>query len=214
MLLLALLLLQAPKVTLLRAADAEAPVRIERVSLAHKEVHTIGANETVILYSLDGRATDDKGTTLVREDALYASGTSVTLQAEKSARMLRFTLQNAAPQTRHLYKKTRAVSAHSIAANKGTARIVFATTETGEPSWVFDILDVDGGAVVPTHKHDDAVEIIVVVSGSAITVVDGTMSTAPVATIAKGALHSAKFPTKTRALQIYAPAGPEQRFRN
>ncbi len=211
MLLLTLLLLQAPSITLLRAADAVAPVRIERIELGHHDRHVVRANETVILYALDGSAT--RGEAFAQDDALYSSGTSLTLTADKSLTLVRFTLERATPKKRKLLKHTQALPAYAIAAKKGSARIVFEPSETDEPSWVFDCLDVQAGANVPEHKHQDAVEIVLVVRGEAATVVDGTGKNDALVTIPKGALHSATFPIETRALQLYTPAGPEQRFR-
>ncbi len=75
------------------------------------------------------------------------------------------------------------------------------------------------GAQVPEHTHDQAAELIYILSGSARMTLDGkeTVVVAGMAIyIPAGVKHSLVLDSKVeplRALQVYTPGGPEQRFK-
>jgi quercetin dioxygenase-like cupin family protein len=75
------------------------------------------------------------------------------------------------------------------------------------------------GAVVPEHSHDTSAELIYILAGHGTMVLDGkeTMVREGMAIyIPAGVKHSLKVDTKIeplRAIQVYTPGGPEQRFK-
>ncbi|HZS38287.1 MAG TPA: cupin domain-containing protein [Polyangia bacterium] len=79
-----------------------------------------------------------------------------------------------------------------------------------------DWLEAEAGAAVPPHKHDDSDELIYVVAGRATTTVEGARLAAKpgdLLYIPKGAEHAMTVDERLTAVQIYSPAGPEQRFK-
>jgi quercetin dioxygenase-like cupin family protein len=80
------------------------------------------------------------------------------------------------------------------------------------------VLEMDPGSEMPRHAHTGATELLYVISGSGKVTVGGeTQSFTPNSAIYVPAdqPHSAKMSNSgpIMAVQIYAPAGPEQRFR-
>jgi quercetin dioxygenase-like cupin family protein len=69
---------------------------------------------------------------------------------------------------------------------------------------------------IPPHKHD-ADELIYVIAGRGTTLVGGApqpVAPGALVTIPAGAEHSLTVDEKLTAVQVYAPGGPEQRFKN
>ena len=90
--------------------------------------------------------------------------------------------------------------------------------KTGNKALYVGILEADPGAVVPRNSHPGSAEILYVVSGAG----DVMIGSEKIAFGAEEALHipdgqphAAKFagPDKTVMLQVFAPAGPEERYR-
>ena len=103
---------------------------------------------------------------------------------------------------------------HIIAGGKGQATLLH-NTQTGSDV-ALSILVLQQGASVPEHKHETSGELLYILEGEVETMVVGKVYRAAVGDavfIPKDQLHSAKV-TKgpVRAVQIYSPAGPEQRF--
>ena len=104
----------------------------------------------------------------------------------------------------------------TIAGGKAKVRILLDKESTGEEAAYLGVLEADAGAKVPEHKHDKSDEILFVVKGDAKTVIGGAATPGEDETavhIPENTLHTATFAAPTRAIQIYAPAGPEQRFK-
>ena len=104
-----------------------------------------------------------------------------------------------------------------IAGGKGVARILLEEKSTGSSAMALSVMEFDGGAELPRHAHTSASELLYVISGSGkVTVAGQTMSFGSDTAIYIPAdqPHAAKMSGgSTLAVQIYAPAGPEQRFR-
>ena len=105
-------------------------------------------------------------------------------------------------------------------AGKGNVKIkpLLDPAKTGNSALYVGILEADPGAVVPRNSHPGSAEILYVVSGSG----DVMIGSEKIAFGAEEALHipdgqphAAKFagPEKTVMLQVFAPAGPEERYR-
>jgi quercetin dioxygenase-like cupin family protein len=104
----------------------------------------------------------------------------------------------------------------AIAGGKARVRLLLDQAATQDASAYLGLLEADAGATVPLHKHDTSAELLFILSGRAKTVIAGQEVPAEDSTaiyIPDGAQHSAVFTATTRAVQIYAPGGPEQRFK-
>jgi quercetin dioxygenase-like cupin family protein len=99
------------------------------------------------------------------------------------------------------------------AGDKGHVKLLL----DGTPAHVaLDVLVSDAGAVIPTHKHASQDEELFFVAGrSSVTVGKESLETAPgdALRIPAGATHAVKVAEALQAIQIYAPNGPEQRFK-
>jgi quercetin dioxygenase-like cupin family protein len=106
----------------------------------------------------------------------------------------------------------------SILGGKGTARIVLDEAITGSNAMAVDLVEFAPGAEIPRHEHAGNTEILYVVSGGGNLVVGSekhAFGAEHVLHLPPSQPHGAKIAggEKTIAIQFYAPAGPEQRFR-
>lgn len=79
-----------------------------------------------------------------------------------------------------------------------------------------DLLEADTGATIPSHKHATQDEELFVLDGSAETTVGKNklaVAAGDAVRIAANAPHAVKVVTPLKAIQVYAPGGPEQRFK-
>jgi mannose-6-phosphate isomerase-like protein (cupin superfamily) len=105
-----------------------------------------------------------------------------------------------------------------ISQGKGTA-ILLVNEETGARAASLGVLELEAGAGVPEHLHEDSVEMLYVEEGTAEMTVEGKV--VPVRAgdavyIPARVRHSARIPEgapRFRAVQVYVGPGPERRFR-
>jgi quercetin dioxygenase-like cupin family protein len=105
-----------------------------------------------------------------------------------------------------------------ILSGKGTARILLEQKVTGSPALALSLLEFAPGAEVPRHSHPGASEVLYVLSGGGDVMVGSEKVPFGPETaihIPGDQPHGATFTSAEPrvAVQIYAPAGPEQRFR-
>ncbi len=110
-----------------------------------------------------------------------------------------------------------ATPAHTFAKGLGTAQVFF-DAASGSPEVALALLVLKPGAAVAAHVHADSVELLYVLEGQAeMRVGAETLTIGPgdAARIPKGVEHTARVLGKRslRALQLYMPPGPEQRFK-
>ncbi|MCC6806146.1 MAG: cupin domain-containing protein [Deltaproteobacteria bacterium] len=106
---------------------------------------------------------------------------------------------------------------HTIAGGAGTAAVLLDRMNLGHGSFALSRLTMRAGAEVPRHVHESADEILLAVEGEAFMLVAGKAAklvAGEAVRIPKGTEHSARVPKRFTALQIYAPSGPEQRFKS
>jgi mannose-6-phosphate isomerase-like protein (cupin superfamily) len=100
-----------------------------------------------------------------------------------------------------------------IAGGKGTAKLML--DGAGAPL-ALDRLTAEKGTKMPPHKHDDSDEYLYILAGRGTTTV-GTQivkwGPGDALFIPKGTEHSTTIDEKLDAVQVYSPAGPEQRFK-
>jgi quercetin dioxygenase-like cupin family protein len=106
----------------------------------------------------------------------------------------------------------------TIAGGKGRVRMLLSPENTGGSSASLDVLEADPGLEIPRHEHAGSAEILYVVSGAGeLTVGAEKIPFGPdeAIHIPENQPHAVKFtgPDKTIMIQLYAPAGPEQRFK-
>jgi quercetin dioxygenase-like cupin family protein len=99
---------------------------------------------------------------------------------------------------------------------KGGARILFDEKNTGTPALSVALLDLERGAELARQEHPGTTELIYVLDGGG-TLTVGSEShrfgSAEVLHIPADQPHTVKFGEKSAVIQIFAPAGPEQRAR-
>jgi quercetin dioxygenase-like cupin family protein len=110
-------------------------------------------------------------------------------------------------------------AAHSIAGGKAKARFLLDEEAIGNPDIYVGLLEAEAGAEVGQHAHAGSEELLYVLSGDGgeLTVGSDKIRFGPEQAIhlPEDQPHAVKFhgDSKTVVLQIYAPAGPEQRWK-
>ncbi len=108
--------------------------------------------------------------------------------------------------------------AFGLANGKGTVRLLM-DQQTGSKEAAISEMVLAPGAVVPVHQHETSGEYLYLLEGWAIFLIDGRQHEARAGDTVyfpAGIEHSAKVQGKhlpLRVLQVYAPPGPEQRYR-
>jgi quercetin dioxygenase-like cupin family protein len=120
------------------------------------------------------------------------------------------------PASAPIVRRGAALPTHSIAQGKGSAKILY-DAGSGAPEAAMTLLVLEPGAAVPPHVHATSVEMLYLLDGAAGMQVGGeklTLEAGDAARIPMGVEHSARVlgDRALRALQVYSPAGPEQRF--
>ncbi len=101
---------------------------------------------------------------------------------------------------------------------KGKIKPLLEPAKTGNRALYVGILEAEPGAEVPRNAHPGSAEILYVISGGGtVTIGSEKLAFGPeeVLHIPDGQPHAAKFtgPERTVMLQVFAPAGPEERYR-
>jgi quercetin dioxygenase-like cupin family protein len=98
----------------------------------------------------------------------------------------------------------------------GPAQIFAEPATTTDKTFSASVLTLAAGASVPEHVHANETELLYVLSGSGTMTVKGVeMAIVPtsVVQVPPNTKHAFKAAAEVRAVQIYTPAGPEQRFK-
>ena len=110
-------------------------------------------------------------------------------------------------------------ASHSIAGGKAKARFLLDESSIGSQDIYLGLLEAEPGAEVARHSHEGSEELLYVLSGDGgeLTVGSDKLRFGPEQAIhlPDDQPHAVKFhgDSKTVILQVYAPAGPEQRFK-
>ena len=106
----------------------------------------------------------------------------------------------------------------TVFGGKGKIKPLLEPAKTGSRALYVGLLEADPGAEVPRNSHPGSAEILFVLSGAGVMTVGSEK--VPFAAdealhLPDGQPHAVKFtgPEKTVMLQIFAPAGPEERYR-
>jgi quercetin dioxygenase-like cupin family protein len=106
----------------------------------------------------------------------------------------------------------------TVFAGKGKIKPLLEPAKTGVKALYVGILEAEPGAEVPRNSHPGSAEILYVMSGAgAVTIGSEKLSfgAEEALHIPDGQPHAARFtgPEKTVMLQVFAPGGPEERYR-
>jgi quercetin dioxygenase-like cupin family protein len=105
----------------------------------------------------------------------------------------------------------------SVARTYGPATIYLDDSVANGTPLAASVLELPAGAKVPAHVHGKENELLYVLTGRGVMTVAGTdvvVSPTSVIQIPQGTEHAFAATEPVRAVQIYTPAGPEQRFKN
>jgi quercetin dioxygenase-like cupin family protein len=158
-----------------------------------------------------------QGITPAVGDVLYASGAlSFELVGKAGANLLQIeSTVEAKPGTtaRLEHIDARRLRAYPIADDRGDVRLFL---DEVEPLFAVDRLCAKKKASVPEHQHPGSDEIVYLMTGRAVvTVGDEPYTEKPgdLVSIPRGTPHAFVVTEDMCAVQVYAPAGPEQRFK-
>lgn len=106
----------------------------------------------------------------------------------------------------------------ALPGGKSRVRMLFTPENTGRVNLYFGMLEADPGMEIPRHQHDGSAEILYVLQGGGELTVGSEkipFGADEAIHLPEGQPHAARFigPDKTIMLQLYAPAGPEARFK-
>ena len=105
----------------------------------------------------------------------------------------------------------------SAAKTFGPATIYAEPAVTSDKTFSAAILQLKAGAAVPEHVHAGETELLYVLAGAGTMTIAGTqiaVTPTSVVQIPPNTKHAFIASADVKALQIYTPAGPEQRFKN
>ena len=110
------------------------------------------------------------------------------------------------------------VTAIPVFGGKARVRMLLSPKDTGHANAYLGLLEADPGTDIPRHSHAGSAEILYVVSGSGeVTIGSEKIAFGPEEAIhiPDGQPHAGKITGSDKAVivQIYAPGGPEERFR-
>jgi quercetin dioxygenase-like cupin family protein len=98
----------------------------------------------------------------------------------------------------------------------GHVRLLLDPATTKRPEISVGVLLLDGVAAVPEHQHATQTELLYLIEGAGTMVVGGAkvpITSTSAVQVPPGVRHSFAASDPVHAIQIYTPAGPEQRFK-
>lgn len=137
---------------------------------------------------------------------VFEEGSSLELPLHFTAPAAQYTVDQA-----HVERRELAGGSLRVA-------VVLDAASTGDPGVAVSIMEIAEGATVPLHRHPESQEILYLLEGTgqlwglagegkATKVGAGWLLRFPA-----GTAHAYRATSRNLALQLYAPAGPEQRF--
>ncbi len=98
----------------------------------------------------------------------------------------------------------------------GAVALALDPTRTKLPDVSAALLTLDAGSAVPEHQHATETELLYILEGAGVVTVGGTrlpVTATSVLQLPPGVPHAFSASATVRAIQLYTPAGPEQRFK-
>ncbi len=98
----------------------------------------------------------------------------------------------------------------------GSVRLTLDPALTKRPELSVAVLSLDAGAAVPLHQHATETELLYLLEGAGTMTVAGAevpVTATAAVQVPPGVPHAFTASAPVRAIQLYTPAGPEQRFK-
>lgn len=198
-------------------ADGAVQARLRKLALRKGAHQAERVSHPTAWYVLDGAVSLRLEASRLRAQAgdvaFLGSEGSVELVAETAAELI--VVESAAPPAASgglVVRGAASTPPLSVAGGKGTARLFL----DGVPApFALDQLCAKRGAEVPRHEHA-ADELLYIVKGRGETTLGertDVEKAGAFVTIPKGTPHALRVIQDLCAVQVYAPAGPEQRFK-
>jgi quercetin dioxygenase-like cupin family protein len=123
-----------------------------------------------------------------------------------------------APGSRELpaYQLVRSAAAQSLARPGGQVQLLLDPVATRVPAVSAALLTFAAGTAVPRHQHTAETELLYILEGAGtLTLGELSLPVTPtsVLSIPRGVPHAFVASAPLRAIQLYTPGGPEQRFK-
>jgi quercetin dioxygenase-like cupin family protein len=148
------------------------------------------------------------------DDLAWVRGPATLERVEKTVPVVLRIVLAGGPGGHPLIVRKTAAHSYPIAGGKGSVTLFL--DGSGEPIAV-DLLTAAGGVKIPPHVHAGSEELIYVVAGKGMTTIDGKpvfSGSGSLLRIPAGVEHSLAVDEPLTAVQVYSPAGPEQRFKS
>jgi quercetin dioxygenase-like cupin family protein len=184
---------------------------VEKLAIAPGARREVPHKGELALYVLRGPVKVN-GTALADHDVIWMPpGTPCRVETRAAAEVLKIEAPGKGSGVTTVHAAD--VKSLPIAGGRGAVKLYL----DGKPAaFAVDSLTADAGVRVPAHTHATSDEIIYVLSGKGTTTVAGKpVPTTPgqVIHIPAGVEHALTVDEKLVTVQVYAPGGPEQRFK-
>jgi hypothetical protein len=169
-------------------------------------------DESEALVFLRGRS-QLAGQVLEADTVLWSSGKTFELATQGKTELVRVRVQQREAAVAGQTGAVRGLKRYPILGGKGDVALLL---EASPLPISLQRLGAKKGASVPPHVHDGSHELLYIVTGAARTTVGETTFDAKAGDaifIPKGYKHSMTVLDDLDAVQVYAPKGPEQRFK-
>lgn len=110
----------------------------------------------------------------------------------------------------------RLADAKTFTRPNGSVRLTLDPALTKRPELSVAVLSLDAGAAVPLHQHAAETELLYLLEGAGTMTVAGAevpVTATSAVQVPPGVPHSFTATAPVRAIQLYTPGGPEQRFK-
>lgn len=110
----------------------------------------------------------------------------------------------------------RSADAQRFTRPGGAVALQLDPSRTRRPELSAALLTLEAGAAVPLHQHAAETELLYILEGAGTMTVNGValqVQPTSVVQVPPGAQHSFTASAALRAIQLYSPGGPEQRFK-
>ena len=209
------------------AIGVEPRVRVRKVLLVQKANLAISRLEDLALVVLSGEVSvAEKGRNAVHalsRGAVLAGAAGwnvdLTVRSGNAGALVVEGLGLPRKDTWPFTVRCDTASALAIANGRGSVRLCLdpdPSRVSVMPGFALDLLSAERGVEIKTHRHERSEEILYIVQGRGVTIIEGVaepFGPEDFIYLPAGVEHSVRIDEPLEAVQIYAPGGPEQRFK-
>ena len=197
--------------------SAAVAARMKRLDLARGGHEAERIEHPLALYvvtgSVDVRFQSDKQTGAAGDVLYFAGEGEMELSSQSGCELVR--VESTAPAGPSLLELRKLQKTKAYTLPDGKSQVLLYLDGTSAP-FAVDKLCAPRGADLPRHEHEHSDELVQILSGRAhATVGDNVTAQVPgdFIIIPRGTPHSLRVDDDLCAVQVYAPRGPEQRFK-